>query len=101
MTVWSWRSFWTAFILALCVLGMVCAFVVVDYNTRRVTYGQVDFEVTYTMQDGAPRITVGESVLTAPAADTAEGLLPPPLRLLVALWRQGNAAVEEWWARML
>ncbi|MBQ4611939.1 MAG: hypothetical protein IJB26_00145 [Clostridia bacterium] len=94
----AWRTFIAAFILTLCVLALGCAFLLIEYNVQRTTYGTVDFGVSYTMQEGVPRVRIGEDEpLAVPPriARVCEAAVPPPIRLLVALWRGETEAVEE------
>lgn len=96
-----WRTFIAAFILTLCVLGLGGAFLLIEYNIQKTTYGGVDFGVTYTMEDGAPSVSIQEETVTVPpaVAQVCEAVLPPPVRLLIALWRGENdlaVTVLEW-----
>ncbi len=94
----AWRTFACAFVLSLCVPGFVCACLVIEYNTQRTTYGQVDFGVEYTLTAGAPRVTVDDAPLEIPAAAvTDEVVLSPPLRLFATLWRWENTAAVWFW----
>lgn len=95
-----WRTFLTAFILTLCVLGLFAAFLIIEYNIQKTTYGQVDLGVVYTMENGIPtvRISEGEPLTVPPAVEqTAEVAVPPPVRLFAALWRWGNEAAKWFW----
>lgn len=88
-----WRTFFAAFVLTLCVLGLGCAFLVIEYNIQHTTYGQVDFGVSYTMTDGLPSVAVdGEQVLSPSptVARLGEAMVPPPVRLLLELWHSEN-----------
>ena len=95
-----WRTFFTAFILALCVLSLFCAFLIIEYNIQQTTYGRVDLGVTYTIEDGVPAVQIrGGEPLTVPpaAAQVCEVAVPPPLRLFAALWRWQNEAAKWFW----
>lgn len=95
-----WRTFAVAFILTSCVLGLGCAFFVIECNIQQTTYGQVDLGVTYTLEDGIPAVQVdgGETITVPTAAEQlAEVALPPPVRLFAALWRWENEAAEQFW----
>ena len=94
----AWRTFFTAFILALCVFGLGCAFLLIEYNIQKTTYGQVDFGITYTMQDGAPQVHIDDRELPAISPSIArlsEAAVPPPLRLFAAVW-QWEVEVVQW-----
>lgn len=94
----AWRTFFAAFILTLCVLGLGCAFLLIEYNIQKTTYGQVDFGVTYTMENGVPSVRVdgGEPIGVSPSvAQVCEAAVPPPVRLFAALWRW-EAEAAEW-----
>ena len=93
-----WRTFTAAFILTLCVLGLGCAFFVIEYNIQKTTYGQVDLGITYTLEDGVPAVRVDreESLAIPPAVtQTAEVAVPPPVRLFAAVW-QWECELAEW-----
>ena len=95
-----WRTFLTAFILTLCVLGLFAAFLIIEYNIQKTTKGQVDLGVVYTMENGIPTVRISEGEpLTLPhaAAQVCEVVVPPPVRLLAALWRWQNEAAEWVW----
>lgn len=97
-----WRTFFTAFILTLCVLGLGCACLLIEYNIQQTTYGRVDFGLTYTVEDGAPVVsrTDTDATVTLLPADSrplAETAVPAPVRLLAALWRGENEAAERFW----
>ena len=95
-----WRTFLTAFILTLCVLGLFCAFLIIEYNIQQTTYGRVDLGVTYTLEDGVPIVRIGGGgPLTVPSAveQTAKVVVPPPLRLFAALWRWECEAAAWFW----
>lgn len=95
-----WRTFFTAFILTLCFLGLFVAFLIIEYNIQKTTYGQVDLGVTYTLIDGIPVVRAGESEpLTVPPAaiQAVEIAVPPPVRLFAALWRWETEAASWFW----
>ena len=95
-----WRTFLTAFILTLCVLGLLCAFLIIEYNIQQTTYGRVDLGVTYTLEDGIPAVRIGGGEpLAVPSAveQTAKVVVPPPLRLFAALWRWECEAAARFW----
>lgn len=95
-----WRTFFTALILTLCVLGLLCAFLIIEYNIQQTTYGRVDLGVTYALEDGIPTVRVGEGEpLTVPpvAGSIAEVAVPPPVRLFAALWRWECEAAQWFW----
>ncbi len=95
-----WRTFLTAFVLTSCVLGLFAAFLIIEYNIRKTTYGQVDLGVTYTMEGGVPSVQIGEGEPLAipPAVEqTAEVAIPPPVRLFAALWRWECEAAAWFW----
>ncbi len=97
-----WRTFFAAFILSLCVLGLVLAFFVIECNIQQTTYGQVDLGVRYTLDNGAPAVTLHDKPLTLPAAEqTAQVTAPPPWRLLAALWRWETKAAQWVWETFL
>ncbi len=95
-----WRTFVAAFILTLCVLSLGCAFFVIECRIQQTTYGQVDLGVTYALEDGVPAIRVdGEEIFSVPPAaePIADVAVPPPLRLLAALWQWETEAAEWLW----
>ncbi len=95
-----WRTFLTAFILTSCVLSLFAAFLIIEYNIQKTTYGQVDLGVVYTMENGIPSVHISEGdPLTVPpaAAQVYEVAVPPPVRLFAALWRWQNEAAEWFW----
>lgn len=95
-----WRTFLTAFVLTSCVLGLFAAFLIIEYNIQKTTYGQVDLGVTYTMEGGVPsvRISEGEPLTLPPAvAQVYEVAVPPPVRLFAALWRWECEAAARFW----
>lgn len=95
-----WRTFLTAFILSLCVLGLFAAFLIIEYNIQQTTYGLVDLGVTYTLEEGIPAVSIdGDAPLAVPpAAEKAYKVaVPPPLRLFAALWRWECEAAKWLW----
>lgn len=94
-----WRTFFIAFILALCVLSLFVAFFVIECNIQQTTYGRVDLGVTYTVEDGVPAVTTGGKTLAVPPAVeyVCEIVVPPPVRLFAELWRWENEAAERLW----
>ena len=94
-----WRTFLAAFVLTLCVLGLLCAFFVIECHIQQTAYGQVDLGVTYTMQDGVPAVQVDSDPITAPPAlaQAAQIVTPPPVKLLAALWQWETEAAEWLW----
>ncbi len=95
-----WRTFFTAFILSLCMLGLLCAFLIIEYNIQQTTYGRVDLGVTYTVEDGIPAVQIdGAEPLTVPLAvgQACEIAVPPPVRLFAALWRWECEAAQWFW----
>lgn len=92
-----WRTFLSAFVLSLCVLGLLGAFFVIECRIRRTVHGQVDLGVTYVMVDGVPAVRVDGEPLAAPPAATqiAEVAVPPPVRLFAAVW-QWECEMAEW-----
>ena len=98
-----WRTFLTAFILASCVLGLFAAFLIIEYNIQKTTYGQVDLGVTYTVEDGVPSVRIGENeplALPYAVGQTAEVVTPPPVRLFAALWRWQNELAAWMWEKI-
>lgn len=94
----AWRTFIAAFILTLCVLALGCAFLLIEYNMQKTTYGTVDFGISYTMQDGVPLVRVGQGEpigLPPRVARVCEAVVAPPLRLLAVLWRGEAEAIAE------
>ncbi len=95
-----WRTFLTAFILTSCVLSLFAAFLIIEYNIQKTTYGRVDLGVTYTVEDGVPAVQIGsgEPLTVPPAATQAvEVAVPPPVRLFAILWRWECEAAERFW----
>lgn len=94
-----WRTFVAAFILTLCVLGLLCAFFIIECNIQQTTYGQVDLGVTYSLEDGVPIVCVDDETLTVPPAaeQIAEVAVPPPVRLFAALWQWETEAAQWFW----
>ena len=90
------RTFFFAFVLSLCILGLLLSFVVIEYNIRRTTYGQVDFDISYTLEGGVPVLTdgAGEPLWTLPARwkQPLATLVDAPTRLLLWLYSK----VGEW-----
>lgn len=95
-----WRTFLITFILTLCVLGLFLAFFFIECRIQQTTHGRVDLGVTYTIEDGVPAVTVRGDTVAAPRAvtNTAEVLVPPPVRLFAELWRWENEAAEWLWS---
>ncbi len=91
---WAWGTFWSAFLLSLCVLGLGLSCLVIEYNTRHISDGAVDFGVRYTLEAGCPQVTVRgkvwPSVVDSPLLQT---VLTPPLQVGLALWRALNEGV--------
>ncbi len=87
------HTFFVVFVLSLCVLGLLLSFLVIEYNIRRTIYGQMDFDLSYTLQGGLPVLTdgAGEPLWLLPAAwrQPLETLVDAPTRLL--LWLYGRA----------
>ncbi len=94
-----WRTFLITFILTLCVLGLFLAFFVIECRIQQTTHGRVDLGVTYTIEDGVPAVTVRGDTVAAPRAvtNTAEVLVPPPVRLFAELWRWENELARHFW----
>lgn len=86
------RTFFVVFVLSLCVLGLLLSFLVIEYNIRRTTYGQVDVDLSYTLQEGLPVLTdgAGEPLWTLPEEwrQPLSALVDAPTRLL--LWLYGR-----------
>ncbi len=97
-----WRTFFAAFILTLCVLGLFLAFFVIECRIQQTTHGRVDLGVTYTVEDGVPAVTTGGETLAVPPAvgQVCEVVVPPPVRLFAALWQWENEAAERLWEQL-
>ena len=98
-----WRTFFTAFILSLCVLSLFCAFLIIEYNIQLTTHGRVDLGVTYTVEDGIPAVQIdGAKPLTVPpvAEQVYQVAVPPPVRLFATLWRWECEAADWFWERI-
>ncbi len=87
-----WRPFCYAFLLTLCVLGLVFSCVVIEYNTQRVRAGTADFGIQYTLEGGRLQVMLDGQCVTPTDMRLAGAVLPPPVRLLLALW-QGQGRV--------
>lgn len=46
------RVFCSTFMLTLCMLLLVCGFLVAEYNTRRTAFGETRLRMPYTQSDG-------------------------------------------------
>ena len=96
-----WRTFLAAFILALCVLSLICAFFVIECRIQQTTHGRVDLGVTYTIEDGVPVVILADSdetLAVPPVAETIGAVvLPPSVRLFAELWRWENELAERLW----
>ena len=91
----SGRTFAVAFLLALCVLGFGGACVLIECNTRRTTYGRVDFGVTYSTAEGVPELCLtdsGEPLWAYAPEPVWQTLADAPLRLIGWVFR-GEVAV--------
>ena len=99
-----WRTFFVAFILTLCVLGLLLAFFFIECRVRLATYGRMDLGVTYTLDSGAPVITLaerGETLAVPPAVgQTVDAFVPPSLRLFSRLLRRENTMAQQLWEWM-
>lgn len=99
-----WRTFFTAFILTLCVLGLLLAFFFIECRVRLATYGRMDLGVTYTLDGGAPVITLaerGETLAVPPVVgQTVDAFVPPSLRLFSRLLRRENTMAQQLWEWM-
>lgn len=96
-----WRTFFTAFILTLCVLSLFFAFFFIECRIQLATKGQMDLGVTYTLEDGAPVVTLADRDETI-AVDTVVGqaievVSPPSLHLFSRLLRRENAMAQQLW----
>ncbi len=80
--------------MTLCVLGLGLSFLVIEYNTRRVSEGMVDFGVRYAVEDGYPQVRVAGG-RWPPVVNNrlVQAVLSPPLRVLMALWQAQNDAL--------
>ncbi len=97
-------SFFTALVLALCVLGLGGACLLIEYNIQRTAYGRVSFVYGYTLQGGEPVVTAGGNRLglLPPATEQAlRACVAPPVRLTAELLRRETAAFARLWARLL
>lgn len=97
-----WRTFLTAFILSMCVLGLICACLLIEYNIQQTSYGRVDFGLTYAIENGTPLVTRTDTdeTVTLLSADTqqlAAPAVPAPIRLLAALVRGEIQAAQQFW----
>ena len=97
-------AFLAAFLLTLCIGGPGVAFAAVEWNTRRVLYGQVTPRVDYTVTNGLPVITDEEGhplfTLSTTAKERLFVLLSPAARGALLLVK-GEAAATEWlWKRV-
>lgn len=97
-----WRTFFIAFILSLCVLGLVCSCLLIEYNIQQTSYGKVDFGLTYTIKNGTPVLTRTDTdetviLLNADARQLVAPAVPSPLRLLAALVRGEIRAAQQFW----
>ena len=81
------RTFFAALALSLCLLGLLLALFVINYNIRHTLYGQVEFSLSYTLEEGLPVLTDsgGEPLWTLP--EEAALLIPAPTRLLIEFYR--------------
>ncbi len=90
----AWRTFCNTFILTMCVLGLGMSCLVIEYNTRRVSDGEVDFGVRYTMQEGRPHMTLkGDAVRNVTDVPAVRMALSPSVQALISLWELQNQAV--------
>ncbi len=81
------RTFFATLVLSLCLLGLVLAVFLINYNIRTTIHGQVEFSLSYTMEAGVPVLTdQGGTPLWSPPAG-AQVLIDAPTRLLTALYR--------------
>lgn len=91
-------AFIAAFLLTVSLGGLGVAFAAVEWNTRRVLYGQVTPAVGYTVQNGLPVVTDGEGrPLFSLSDNTKQGgfvLLSPAARGVLLLLRGEAAAVQ-------
>ncbi len=96
-----WRTFFTAFILTLCVLGLFLAFFFIECRIQLMTTGRMDLGVTYTLEEGVPVVTLaerGETVAVPPAVGhTLDTLVPPSLNLFARLLRRENETAQQLW----
>ena len=96
-----WRTFLIAFVLTLCVLGLFLAFFFSECRIRLATSGRMDLGVTYTLEDGAPVVTLAdrdETIAVGSAVGQAvEVVVPPSLHLFSRLLRRENAIAQQLW----
>lgn len=98
-----WRTFLTAFILSLCVLGLLCAFFLIECHIQQTSYGQVNFGVTYAMENGIPVVCVDGKPFATPdaLASFADVAAPPPVKLLAAVWQWETKAAQWVWEQLI
>ena len=92
------KSFFTAFSVSLCVLGLGAGLFAAGYNTRRMTRGQTAPTASFTLQNG--RLSVKNSdnrTLTAPLPEegtVGAAAVPAPARVTLYLLQRLTAAAE-------
>ncbi len=94
-----WRTFFVAFILSLCVLGLIAAFFIIECRIQQTTYGQIDLGMTYVIDNGTLALSLHDKPLTVPTAieQTARVTIPPPWRLLGDVWQWELEAAQWFW----
>ena len=91
-----WRTCLITVILTLCVLGLFCSCLLIEYNLQKTVYGHVDFGLRYRIEDGMPALTDTDGLpvggLTDRQKTAVQLCLPAPLRLTGWLLRREGAA---------
>lgn len=85
----SLRGFFAAFIITLCVLGLVIGLYVVGYNSRLTMSGST---VSYRVENG--RVVITDDTPTCVPAPREYELLPAPARLFLELLTQAARLLE-------
>ena len=95
-----WRTFLSAFVLTLCVLGLFCAFFVIECRIQQTTFGRVDLGVTYTIENGTPDVQVDGERVALPVRAPLAAVVPLPAKLFAAVWRCENELAAWMWDRV-
>lgn len=96
-------QFAVAFVLSLCLLGLLLSFFLIECHIRQTVYGKVELPVSFRLNEGLPVITrqpQGEPVaqMSLRGQQAAWALLPSGQRLTAALIRGETALITEAWA---
>ncbi len=95
-------TFLTAFILALCVLGLGVACLLIECNIQQTVYGKVDPGLSFSLEEGAPVLTDTHTqqpvvLLTQRQQQGVAAALSPGYRLLCGLMRWETDAAARLW----